>query len=487
MFFPTYLLKRVILVGLFFSFLLIISYGQEHYTTFPKDTIVSQKRAHLKAALGITSFNTIINRYDAYIKGGGGQDFANITFSSWWKNISGGLEWDWNPFYTNWAGHPYHGALMYNTARSGGLSFWQSVPYSIGGAMMWEFLGETHPPSTSDLVTTGLGGIYVGEVLFRTSELILDDRTHGWDRAVRETLAFILNPASGLNRLISGSFNQHYPFKNHTYSPTRFQLSMGGGYMINYPINQEYHFKPYIELGLLYGDRFTPKASYQPFEIFNLMTWVRFEEAKGKDRYKPNMSKPLPYWSMYSYGILFGKSIHSTSNENQIIGLFQHFDYLNNKAFEVSALGLTGGWIKNAFYPNGWSLLGSTQVGIIALGASNSEAIDWVRPPHDYKLIRDYIMGSGLLAKADILLEHPFWGSLMFRYGHWTIFVASGPEGRENIDLFDVRYQLPFWGRTSFGLEYIYYLRKADYSDFEASYNRKDDISEIRLLLSYSF
>lgn len=40
------------------------------------DTILPVKKPHLKASLNILTFNTVINRYDAYIKGGG-QEIGN--------------------------------------------------------------------------------------------------------------------------------------------------------------------------------------------------------------------------------------------------------------------------------------------------------------------------------------------------------------------------------------------------------------------------
>lgn len=194
--------------------------------------------------------------------------------------------------------------------------------------------------------------------------------------------------------------------------------------------------KPYIELGLLYGDRFDKRSNYQPFDIFNLVTWLRFEETKNNYRFKVNDNFYLPYWNIQSYGILTGKNFHHTDQQNQIIGLFQHFDYLNNKAFEISSLGFSGGWLKNAFLKNNWELLTSIQLGGIAFGGSNSETIAWVRPLEERDL-RDYIMGPGLLAKYDLFLDHPKWGNLTFRYGHWTIFVVAGPKGTEDVNLFD--------------------------------------------------
>lgn len=128
----------------------------------------------------------------------------------------------------------------------------------------------------------------------------------------------------------------------------------------------------------------------------------------------------------------------------------------------------------------------SVQLGAIAFGASNSETIDWVRP-EGAPLLRDYIMGPGVLAKYDLFLDHPRWGNFTFRYGHWTIFVKAGPDGVEDLNLFDARYSFPVFRKMNLGLEYIYYLRNADYSDAETVYKVRDEISEIRFFAAYRF
>ena len=41
------------------------------------------------------------------------------------------------------------------------MNFWASTPYTLFGAVTWEYFGETHPPSGNDLITSTLGGIYL--------------------------------------------------------------------------------------------------------------------------------------------------------------------------------------------------------------------------------------------------------------------------------------------------------------------------------------
>jgi hypothetical protein len=74
----------------------------------------------------------------------------------------------------------------------------------LAGAFFWECCGETHPMSLNDLVSTGIGGIAVGEEMFRVSSQLLDNRDTGKSRVFREAGAFIVDPTRGFNRLLSG-------------------------------------------------------------------------------------------------------------------------------------------------------------------------------------------------------------------------------------------------------------------------------------------
>jgi hypothetical protein len=67
---------------------------------------------------------------------------------------------------------------------------------------MWEEFGEVWAPAPNDFFNTSLGGITLGEILFRFSSLTLDNRATGSNRVVREVGATLINPVRGFNRLV---------------------------------------------------------------------------------------------------------------------------------------------------------------------------------------------------------------------------------------------------------------------------------------------
>jgi hypothetical protein len=64
------------------------------------------------------------------------------------------------------------------------------------------------PFMPNDLLNTGLGGITLGEMLWRMSSLTLDNRATGSNRVVREIGATLIDPVRGFNRLIRGEMSQ---------------------------------------------------------------------------------------------------------------------------------------------------------------------------------------------------------------------------------------------------------------------------------------
>src|SRR3989442_1305807 len=91
--------------------------------------------------------------------------------------------------------------MNYGFARSAGLSYWESLGYSLFGSFLWETFGETTRPSINDYVTTTVGGSFVGEAMFRMASLLLEgggEKPGFW----RELGAAVISPPTGFNRLV---------------------------------------------------------------------------------------------------------------------------------------------------------------------------------------------------------------------------------------------------------------------------------------------
>jgi len=133
---------------------------------------------------------------------------------------------DNDPFRVNQLGHPYQGSMYHAFARSAGLDYWESLGYVFGGSALWEIAGERTTPSRNDQINTGIGGSFLGEILFRLAniELAHDNIPPFW----REAAAAVISPATGFNRLAFGDrFKPLFPSNDPVYF-SRLQLGFSG-------------------------------------------------------------------------------------------------------------------------------------------------------------------------------------------------------------------------------------------------------------------
>src|SRR6267378_2593753 len=133
-----------------------------------------------------------------------GKEFAKISWDSIEQNFDKGWIIDTDDYWANGLGHPLHGNLTFNAARTLGLNFYESFAYSFFGSFLWEQFLEIQPPSINDMVNTPFGGSLLGEALFRMSRLILDGNGYS-PGFLRQLFAFLINPVGGLNRLAFGN------------------------------------------------------------------------------------------------------------------------------------------------------------------------------------------------------------------------------------------------------------------------------------------
>src|SRR4030095_9640716 len=168
-------------------------------------------------------------------------DWAKISSETWKKNLRGPWVWDNDRFGINFIGHPHTGNYYFNTARSNGYTFWQSFPFAVGGSLMWELFGEKDPPSINDIINTPVSGAFLGEILYRISSNVLDDRTRGGNRVFREILAGIINPPRAFNRLTQGKMFRVTSKEVYQKEPLNITLS-GGLHVVNDKVGRDNKF-----------------------------------------------------------------------------------------------------------------------------------------------------------------------------------------------------------------------------------------------------
>ena len=157
--------------------------------------------------------NALISWYNSYTYWRGrSRGLLEISLRSMNENLfQKGYIWDYlykNGFQLNQLDHPFHGTLAYNIGRINGLNFWESAAFPLFNSITWEAIFENallnERPSTNDTIVTFIGGTLLGEVLFKLANLLIDESSVGTERVIRESLALVINPIFGVNRLVTG-------------------------------------------------------------------------------------------------------------------------------------------------------------------------------------------------------------------------------------------------------------------------------------------
>jgi hypothetical protein len=391
-------------------------------------------------------------------------DFARIGPKSWNNNFNKGWEWDADRFGVNFVAHPYTGSMYFNSARSQGYNYWQSLPFAVGGSLMWEYFGETTRPSYNDIVNTTLNGAFLGEVFYRISSNILDDRTRGGNRVFREIAAGLVDPVRGLNRLLQGKSFRHTTTEVYQKEPLNITLFAG-----MHKINEDNHAvfgkgptEALINLQLDYGNPFEDRTR-KPFDLFRLRTEFSF----GSGR------KILD--NVMGYGVLFGGNTQM-GKLSMLYGAFQYYDYWDNKTFELGAVAFGGGVITKYPISKSVILYTSGHLGLVPLAGNST------RFGPDTSQVRDYTYNDGLEAKIESTLNLGKYASVSMAYYYYILHTFVGPAGNNYINILKPRVTVNITKNLSLGFEHFIYFDDRYLKNFAPIYSVR---TEQKIFLSW--
>jgi hypothetical protein len=257
-----------------------------------------------------------------------------------WENLRTAPDFDKDPFSINQLGHPYQGGIYYGLARSAGLSYWESLGYTLVGSFLWETAGETTPPSLNDHIATGIGGTFLGEAMFRMASLVLEgggEHPPLW----RELGAALISPPIGFNRLVFGErFRTVFPSRD----PALFLRLRLGATFTTHVRNDGIadgvkDQEGMIDYSLTYGLPGKPGYRYRrPFDHF-LFEFTAVPNANTVANAIENLTVR---------GLLVGAAYEAGADYRGVWGLFGGYEYLSPQIFRVSStnlsLGTTGQW-----------------------------------------------------------------------------------------------------------------------------------------------
>jgi len=415
------------------------------------------------AALEVLTLNFVTWAFGHYVLDG---YWTQISMESVDINLRHGFEWDPNMFKNNFNSHPYHGNTYFNAARTNGMNFWESVPYAFTGSLTWEIFMESEFPSYGDLIMTTMGGISLGETLYRLSEQTLDDRTSGTERIFREIGATALNPVGGFNRLVRGDMFKNSARVNHLRNPVAGYLAWGTSSNVNSSDLGELAINHAYELTFRYGDPYRLASSRKPFDYFTFRLWVSSRPEKSNV-------------SIIQQAVLVGRN-YQDGHDGEIrhlAGLFQHYDYVNLDLFNYGGVTLAPGLVSRWPLGKSWTLGTGVHAGWLMLGGSNNEYFTNTQG-------RNYNYTMGAKAKATITLSHDKLGDLLLDSWYFWMTGIEGIPGDDYIGQLNVVYNHKIYKGLGLGLEGYLYDRRGQYVGYPESHVT---VKGVRLLLTYGF
>lgn len=370
---------------------------------------------------------------------------------------------DNDQFSVNQFLHPYGGSVYFGLARSAGLSFWESSLYSVAGSFLWEIGGERTSPSINDMITTPIGGTFLGEPLFRMANLLLEtgDGPPGfW----RELGAAIISPPTGFNRLVFGNrFDSVYP----GLQPATFLRLEAGGTLTSSSRNVSSSVNEHGAVGELTFTYGLPgKSGYgytRPFDYFDF--YVSAATANTLE-------------SITSRGLLLGKAYASGDTTRGIWGLFGSYDYISPQVFRVSSTALSLGTVWQSWLSEDIALQG-TLLGGAGYGAAGN-----IQRTEE----RDYHYGT--TPQALVALRLIYANRLMFdvtgREYYVSNFLSPERHGQENIIRVESALTLRVFDRHGVALRYTLSHRDAHYPSVEYRNQTVGAVSLMYVLLGNS-
>ena len=398
-------------------------------------------KSYFIPALETVGFAFLLNQFDRHF-------LNDPAYESTWSSVKDNASHKWvvdnDPFSVNQFGHPYQGTIYYGFARSAGLNYWEALGYTFAGSALWEIAGETTPPSKNDQIATGIGGTFLGEPLFRMSNLLLE-RADGTPSGWRELGAAVISPPTGFNRLAFGKrFDTVFPSRDPAYYS---QLQIGGSYSahltdqgVTQPIQ---HGVGNLTFAMAYGLPGKPGYAYtRPFDYFDF----EFTAATAN-----------VFESIMSRGLLIGTDYAIGSNYRGVWGLYGSYDYVSPQTFRISSTALSLGTTAQWWLSRKVALQG-TALGGVGYGAAGTIHGQGERDYH-YGLTPQALIAMRMIfgerAALDLVGRDYFVSSL----------ASTEQRGSENILRGEASATLRIYRRHAITVKYIVSHREANYPD----------------------
>jgi len=414
-----------------------------------------EKRPFLRTLIEIEGFNILMTLFGKYIMEPDGTGF-HVSWNSIVENMQAGMEWDDNAFMTNNFRHAYQGGMYFTAARDNGYDFYQSSMFSFLGSTLWEYTGEAHHPAANDWLLTALGGISWGEMLYRFSDMVVDNTATGSGRAWRELGCLAIAPMREVNRLVTGA-----AFDVHANPPDKMPASSAGEFRVGTRTLGEEKLWTGANTKLFFGfdyayNKLFDELRGKPFDYFDFGLQLNLD------------NKPHGLGRVQIKGLLYGDLVSDTEKAQHMLGSFFHFDYFDNEAYTFGAQSIGGCFASRFFTDETYTARTELYLNVILLGADKSDYFNISRREYDY--------GPGFNYRVGVAFGPE--GRDVFSVAHEGSFIRSisGTVADHYINFTRLKLNLPIRSFLNLGAEYLLYIADRNYRDYPDVYARNPEL-----------
>ncbi|WP_346728681.1 DUF3943 domain-containing protein [Corallococcus exiguus] len=421
----------------------------------------SRKKFHPWLAVGeITAINLFVWTWDRVLAN---KDWARVSPSTWKENLTTGFVWDADGFLTNQFAHPYHGSLYYTAARDNGVPYLAALPFTLFGSAQWELFAENESPSANDLINTSVGGMAIGEGLYRLSSLVLDTESRGGERFVRELVAAGMSPVRGFNRVVRGDVTRQEPTPAE-WRPRELSiwgalgyLKLGDGRPLIWGENQFF-----LQLDMRYGNMYRGDF-HRPFDAFDAR--VQFTTAES---------------SLISHsrlqGMIAKSSFWKTEKDELRLGFLQQISHVDTNAYELGGQSLQLGLLHERHFNARSKLRTALLVDGSLLTGISSE--------HSGKASRNYDYGPGVGLNLQLAYMRGAWEVVTLEASTSHIVVLDGSDGSHQVFTGQLQADIPVFEHMGLGSELNWFHR---HSRFDTYPDVLKDAYQLRVFVSVHY
>ncbi len=421
---------------------------------------IEARKSYAIPAAEIFAFDFLLNRFDKAYFGCCEFDVTSRTIR---RNLRSSWVVDRDPFTVNQLGHPYQGSMYHGFARASGLNYWEGLGYTFLGSAFWEVFGETTTPSRNDQVNTGIGGSFLGEALFRMSNLVLEQKAMSpW---LRELAGAAISPPVGLNRAAFGDrFRAVYPSRGPVYF-SRLQLGFSGQTQASEGTSttglraNEALADYFMEYGL------PGKKDYdysRPFDYFT---------------FQATASSANGFENVMTRGMLLGRAYRVGEEQRGIVGLYGNYDYIAPQTYRMSTTGLSLGTTTQWRLSKDFELITSLMAGLGYTAAGTVRS----RGENDF----NYGVAPQAFASLRLIFRELAAVDITMREHFVTRVAAAANGGQENIARIDAAFTYRIHKQHAITVKYLGNRRDVRYPDLGDFVQRRSTVGIFYTLLGH--